>query len=158
MDWMGEYDSAGHSGGTNQHISHGTFLKTVTIMPAKTTGTNTNGDIQAALKANLASGVLPAPMRDPVEGQVNTLYMVYFPPGLIIDDGTGSKSCTGWWAYHGALSGVSGVNSGALYGVIPDFSTGRCSMGCGGNNVSSTECMTCTSAHELLEAMSDADN
>jgi hypothetical protein len=155
MDWMGEYDTAGQPNGTNQHIYHGKYLNTVMIMPATTTGKITDSDIQSELTMNIMSGVLPTPQADPVEGHVNTLYAVYFPPNLSIDDGTGSVSCGSWCAYHGSIT-YTGLTSGVPYSVIPDFSTGGCASGCGGNTP--TEGMTCTSAHEMLESVSDTDN
>jgi hypothetical protein len=155
MDWMGEYDTVGQTNGTKQHVYHGKYLETVTITPAKVTGTITDSDIQNELTMHIMSGLLPTPQADPVEGHVNTIYAVYFPPGLTIDDGTGSKSCGSWCAYHGSIT-YTGLTSGVPYSVIPDFSKGGCSSGCGGN--SPTEGMTCTSAHEMLEAVSDPDN
>ncbi|HEY8039942.1 MAG TPA: hypothetical protein VIF15_09125 [Polyangiaceae bacterium] len=155
MDWMGEYDTAGKSGGTNQHVNRGTFLKTVTITPANTATSLVDTDIQTELSAQITSGVLPKPVID-AEGAVNTLYMVHFPPGTSITDPANHQSCVGggFCAYHGTFS-MSGVATGVPYGVMPDFSQ-DCASGCGDG---STEAVNLgeVGSHEVAEAITDTE-
>ena len=161
MDWLGEYDSAGQPGpNTNQHIGHGTpsAVKAVTINPSVTTGIVTDGQIHAELQKQVAAGVLPKPTADPVEGHVNTLYAIYFPPGLTIQDGSGGLSCQSYCAYHGPVT-MAGAPSPAGYSVIPDM-TGVCHRADGTmcHSAIPLERFTAVSSHELAEVVTDIDN
>lgn len=145
------------SGGTNQTIGNGTFDGLFQIVPApgNNGSTITDTQIQAELLAQITAGHLPAPILD-AAGNVNTLYMIFFPPGKTITQG-GSSSCVpgGFCAYHGTTSTT--LNSkNLLYGVHPDMQSGLCSTGgCGNGGVFGN--YTSVTSHELTEAITDAD-
>jgi len=145
------------SGGTGQTFGNGTFGGLFQIVPSAANNGSTIDDtnIQAELLAQINAGHLPAPVLDS-QGNPNTLYMIYFPPGKTITQG-GSSSCVagGFCAYHGTTS--STLNSKhVLYGVMPDMQAGSgCSTGCGSSTVFNN--YTSVTSHELVEAMTDAD-
>jgi hypothetical protein len=145
------------SGGTNQVMTNGTFDGLFQIVPSSANNGSTIDDtnIQAELLAQISAGHLPAPVLDSA-GNVNTLYMIYFPPGKTITQG-GSSSCVagGFCAYHGTTSNT--LNSKhILYGVLPDMQAGSgCSSGCGTSTVFGN--YTSVTSHELTEAITDAD-
>jgi len=145
------------SGGTNQTIGNGTFDGLFQIVPAagNNGSTITDAQIQSELLAQITAGHLPAPILD-AAGNVNTLYMIFFPPGKTITQG-GSSSCVagGFCAYHGTTSTLlNGKN--VLYGVMPDMQSGLCSTGgCGNAGVFGN--YTSVTSHELTEAITDAD-
>jgi hypothetical protein len=145
------------SGGTNQVIGNGTFDGLFQIVPSSGNNGSTISDtqIQSELLAQITAGHLPAPILD-AAGNVNTLYMIYFPPGKTITQG-GSSSCVGggFCAYHGTTS--STLNSKhILYGVLPDMQPGSgCATGCGTSSTFGN--YTSVTSHELTEAITDAD-
>src|SRR6267142_1210853 len=145
------------SGGTNQIIGAGTFAGQFAIVPAagNNGSTITDTQIQSELLSQITAGHLPAPVLD-AAGNVNTLYMIFFPPGKTITQG-GSNSCQagGFCAYHGTTSTLlNGKN--VLYGVHPDMQSGLCSTGgCGNGGVFGN--YTSVTSHELTEAITDAD-
>jgi len=145
------------SGGTNQTIGNGTFDGLFQIVPSAGNNGSTISDtqIQSELLAQITAGHLPAPVLD-AAGNVNTLYMIFFPPGKTITQG-GSSSCQpgGFCAYHGTTSSLlNGKN--VLYGVMPDMQSGLCSTGgCGNGGVFGN--YTSVTSHELTEAITDAD-
>jgi hypothetical protein len=162
MDWLGEYDTKGvqtydGKAGTSQHIGHGTFLKTVTITPSSTKTTVTDSQIGQELAAQISAGTLPAPSVDK-EGGVNTLYMVYFPPGVVIEDSQGGVSCNGgggqqvFCGYHSAYSDTVG---NVPYAVIPDLSSNACVQGCGAGNA--MDDYGIAASHEMVEAITDTE-
>src|SRR4029077_20947857 len=65
-----------------------------------------------------------------------------------LDPATQSCVAGGFCAYHS--------NTGSLlpYGVMPDFSTGGCSLDCGGG--STLRIATGVSSHEMAEALTDS--
>jgi hypothetical protein len=144
------------SGGTGQVFGNGTFGGLFQIVPSAANNGSTIDDtqIQAELLAQINGGHLPAPVLD-AQGQPNTLYMIYFPPGKTITQG-GSSSCVGggFCAFHGTTS--STLNSKhVLYGVMPDMQAGSgCATGCGTSSVFGN--YTSVTSHELVEAMTDA--
>ncbi len=145
------------SGGTNQTIGNGTFDGLFQIVPSAANNGSTIDDtnIQAELLAQISAGHLPAPVLD-AAGNVNTLYMIFFPPGKTITQG-GSSSCVagGFCAYHGTTSSTLSAKH-VLYGVMPDMQAGSgCSTGCGSSTVFNN--YTSVTSHELAEAMTDAD-
>jgi len=145
------------SGGTNQTIGNGTFDGLFQIVPSAANNGSTIDDtqIQAELLAQINAGHLPAPVLD-AAGNVNTLYMIFFPPGKTITQG-GSSSCVGggFCAYHGTTSNTLNSNH-VLYGVMPDMQAGSgCSTGCGSSSVFGN--YTSVTSHELAEAITDAD-
>lgn len=144
------------SGGTDQIIGNGTFGGIFQITPSAGNNGSTIDDsnIQAELLAQINAGHLPAPGLD-AAGNVNTIYMIYFPPGKTITD-QGFTSCIagGFCAYHSTTSNT--LNSKhLLYGVLPDFQTGGCSTGCGASSVFGN--YTTVTSHELSETITDAD-
>src|SRR5579864_8306289 len=145
------------TGGTNQTIGNGTFDGLFQIVPAPGNdgSTITDTQIQAELLAQITAGHLPAPILD-AAGNVNTLYMIFFPPGKTITQG-GSSSCVagGFCAYHGTTSTtLNGKN--LLYGVMPDMQPGSgCATGCGTSTTFGN--YTSVTSHELTEAITDAD-
>src|SRR5947209_6734634 len=145
------------SGGTNQVIGNGTFDGLFQIVPSSANNGSTIDDtnIQSELLAQINGGHLPAPLTD-AAGNVNTLYMIYFPPGKTITQG-GSSSCVGggFCAYHGTTSSTLNARH-ILYGVLPDMQAGSgCSTGCGSSTVFNN--YTSVTSHELTEAITDAD-
>ena len=151
-----QYDTPA-SGGTNQTIGNGTFDGLFQIVPApgNNGSTITDTQIQAELLAQINAGHLPAPVLD-AAGNVNTLYMIFFPPGKTITQG-GSSSCVpgGFCAYHGTTSTLLNGHN-VLYGVHPDMQSGLCSTGgCGNAGVFGN--YTSVTSHELTEAITDAD-
>src|SRR5579883_3431932 len=114
-----------------------------------------DSQIQAELLAQINAGHLPAPLLDS-QGNMNTIYMIYFPPGVTITQG-GSSSCVGggFCAYHGTTSSTFNSQN-VLYGVLPDMQAGSgCSSGCGNSSVFGN--YTSVTSHELTEAITDAD-
>jgi uncharacterized membrane protein len=150
-----QYDTPA-SGGTGQTIGNGTFDGLFQIVPSPGNDGATIDDtqIQAELLAQISAGHLPGPLLD-AAGNVNTLYMIYFPPGKTITL-SGSQSCVagGFCAYHGTTSNTFEMKN-LLYGVLPDLQAGSCSVGCGTSSVFGN--YTSVSSHELTEAITDAD-
>ena len=146
------------SGGTNQIIGHGTFDGLFQIVPSAFNNRSTIADsnIQAELLAQINAGHLPAPLLD-AAGNVNTIYIIYFPPGKTILDPQGNTSCVagGFCADHGTTSNTRNSKH-LLYGVMPDMQAGSgCSSGCGTSSVFGN--YTSVTSHELSETITDAD-
>jgi hypothetical protein len=144
------------SGGTNQGIVNGTFDGLFTINPSAGNNGSTINDsnIQAELLAQINAGQLPAPVLGG-QGNVNTIYMIYFPPGKTIISVQGQTSCVDFCAYHSTTSNT--LNSKhLLYGVIPDLKLGSaCSGRCGTSSVFDNYTMV-TSA-TLSDTITDPD-
>jgi MYXO-CTERM domain-containing protein len=156
MDLLAEYGTIGHAGGTNQAIGRGTAGPGVVITPSLrgTTINDANSQIATEIERQITAGHLPAPERD-TQGNPNTIYVVFFPPGTTINDGSGN-SCSAFCAYHGA----GGQNSDIIYAVIPDMGSGSgcnkgCSDACTTDNVGVS---TGSVSHELAEAITDPVN
>jgi hypothetical protein len=137
-DQLAQYSTNGITGvngkpGTNQTIVRGSLHGKYTITPNNTSKTLTDGDVQAELEAQIASGALPS-------ADLNTLYMTYFPAGITITL-DGAKSCVAFGAYHEAVSSKV-TKSNIFYGVMPDCN--------GGFNY-----ITMVSSHEFAEAVTD---
>ncbi len=129
LDWLGEYDTVGLDGGSNQRIRRGSFAGAVTITPSNVKTTITVAEVSAELQAQIASKVLPAPEVD-AQGNANTLFAVDFPQGITLDDGTGNKSCAVFCSIAGSIpSGSTRVP----FLAVP-YLNGACAGGCGGNN------------------------
>jgi len=144
FDWLSEYDTFGLNGqdglrGSGQRIGRGTFGGTTTITPALTATSITNDQIATELAAQLAAGHLPAPVTD-AAGNVNSIYMIDFPPGVSISLGT-DKSCSTFGAYHYT---IVYAGKSVPYGVHPD---------CGYSFTTSTS----IHSHELIEAVTDME-
>jgi hypothetical protein len=104
------------------------------------------------------------------QGNSNTLYVIFFPTGVVITDSQNSKSCTDFCGYHG--SGTSGSTT-YLYAVIPDLSqvqtyalpdggsvTEPCGYGCAYDAPAKPEedWFNPTMSHEIGEAVTDPVN
>ena len=162
FDMLSEYSTTGvkavgGTAGTNQFIGHGFFDGQFTITPATANNgaTITDNQIQAELLSQVNAGNLPAPIID-AQGNSNTLYMIFFPPGKSINDGT-SNSCVkgGFCAYHNSTSASFGTHR-LYYGVMPDLQPpSGCALGCGSGTT--FDMATNVTSHELSEAVTDAD-
>jgi hypothetical protein len=157
IDLLRQY-STDISGGTNQIIGNGTFDGLFQIIPSAANNGSTINDsnIQAELLAQINAGHLPGVVLD-AAGNVNTIYMIYFPPGKTIIDSQGHHSCVagGFCAYHGTTSNTLSSKH-LFYGVLPDMQAGSgCSTGCGTSSVFGN--YTSVTSHELSETITDAD-
>src|SRR4029077_2260268 len=113
----------------------------------------TDSQIQDELVNQLPN--LPAPVTD-ATGNFNTLYLIYFPPGVHISV-SNSDSCVGggFCAYHSSL--VSPLEPKLPYGVFPDFGpTSGCSTG-GCGQSTPFDNLTSATSHEIAEAVTDVD-
>jgi len=161
LDWLGEYDTEGSvvapvgaGGGTHQHVGRGTYLTTVALAPSAGSGDLLDADVRTELARDIASGLLPRPVVD-AEGGVDTLYVVYLPPGASLEGpGAAGISCVNYCAYHDTLT-IGGVDPGVPYAVIPDMTTGACTEGCGTG--STLDLYAQNSSHELVEAITDPE-
>ena len=160
FDLLSEYTTnvtpIGGGTGTNQSIGRGSYGGEFTISPSVCNVTPcvvTDAQVQAEVLSQINAAHLPTPALD-ANGNVNTLYMIYFPPDVTIDLGS-SVSCVQFCAYHGTTSNT--FNSKNLaYGVMPDFAApSGCSVGCGGGN--EFQNITSVSSHEMAETVTDID-
>ncbi len=137
FDWLKEYNSPATTIGRGSYI--GSFVDDVAIPQSSQIE---DADIQTELSNLIAKNKVPQP-------DANTLYMVYFPPGLNIDQG-GQGSCQVFCAYHNTF-----MNNGTQiqYGVIPDQG-GNCAGGCGGDPDQFNN-ETSVSSHEMTESVTD---
>ncbi len=160
FDLLSEYASTvptvGGGAGTGQSIGRGTYGGSFTIAPSicnKTPCTVTDGLLQSELISQISDAHLPPPELD-ADGNVNTLYMIYFPPGVTIRQ-VSATSCVVFCAYHGT-TGTTFNSKNLAYGVMPDFGpTSGCSSGCG--NGSEFQNVTSVSSHEMAETVTDVD-
>jgi hypothetical protein len=162
FDLVSEYSTSltpvGGGTGTNQSIGRGGYGGAYVIAPAfcaTAPCTVTDTQIKAELLNQVAAGNLPPPALD-ANGNVNTLYLTYFPHGVTITQG-GSASCAagGFCAYHGTTSNTFNSKH-LLYGVVPDFGAGSgCDTGCGAGT--EFQNITSVSSHEMIETVTDAD-
>jgi len=157
MDLLSEYSTVGLSSGTSQAIGHGTVKGTYSITPTKANSGTSLADsmIQGELVYQIVQGNLPAPTFD-AQNHLNTIYMIYFPPGVVIT-GTNGTSCVDFCGYHSVTVNANlYMNRSLYYGIFPDFgpNTG-CYAGCGGAP-SEFDKMTSVSTHELAETVTDA--
>src|SRR5438270_298649 len=161
-DLLSEYATnvspVGGGSGTSQSIGRGSSGGTFTISPSTCNdGTSCTIDdtaIQTELLDQINAGHLPAPELDN-HGNVNTLYMIYFPLNVTITQG-GSQSCVVFCTYHGNTS-LQFKLKNLEYGVFPDMGpSSSCFGGCGAdpNYLNDT---TSVSSHELAEAVTDAE-
>jgi hypothetical protein len=158
FDWLQEYDTIGLDGqdmlpGSNQHIGRGTFSEAITITPMNGSTSLLDSDVQTELVGQINAGTLPAPATDG-HGNVNTLYMIEFPPGYVIELG-GKYNCSSYCGYHYTISytGVSGTDPplSLPYAVMPDIGA------CGGSCGSGFDEVTSIHTHELIEAVTDTE-
>lgn len=130
LDQLSEYDTGAYS------IGHGSLAGTATITSADPPGTVDDSAIQAFLQAQIAAKTLPAPT-------ANTLYFVYFAPGVAVNMGSG-QSCQTFCGYHDSINGQ------IFYGVMPYPGCSGCLGG-----MADLDALTSTSSHELCEAITD---
>ncbi|BDG01401.1 lipid A deacylase LpxR family protein [Anaeromyxobacter oryzae] len=155
LDGLSQYDTtrtaSGGGPGTDQHIGRGRLVGRVGIVPAPASaGARIDDtDIVEELAAQLDAGTLPAPEVD-AAGNVDTLYMLYFPAGKTITLGD-QVGCRTLCAYHGSFR-WSGRD--VYYAVMPDMSAGSgCDLGCGDDTPFRNA--TSVASHELAEAITD---
>jgi len=157
LDMLNEYDTVGLNGladgqpGSNQLIGRGTVIGPYTITPSTNATTIDDTQIQAELQAQIAAHNLSDPATDG-SGNVNTLYMVYFPLGYTITL-QGLSSCQRFCGYHGTYVNN---NLSIPYGVMPDLSAPGCNGGCGGGPTVFQN-LTSVSSHELAESITDTE-
>src|SRR5258708_2134649 len=131
IDQLAEYSTQ------TQTIGHGSRIGTATVTTPDPGQSVTDADIQNMLQNQIANNTaFPQP-------GANTLYFVYFPSGVTVDQG-GSSSCQAFCGYH------DNINGQIFYAVepYPDCS------GCTGN-LAVLDALTNTSSHELCEAITD---
>jgi ABC-type phosphate transport system substrate-binding protein len=153
FDWLSEYGTVGLNGqdglaGSGQTIGRGSFAGQIQITPAPGNDGATIDDtnIEAELSAQISAGHLPAPTQ-------NRVYSVYFPANKTITfqgDSSGVKFC----AYHSSAP-ANGAIPEFYYSVLPDFTTGGMTTGCGPGTRFQNE--TSVSSHELVEAVTDPE-
>jgi hypothetical protein len=140
MTMLAEYNQTGNTIGT------GSFTGSYVDMdaPVPPSGTNLmNEEIQAELGRLIDLGKIPA-------NDGKNIFMVFFPPGVVIDQGNGQLSCQYFCAYHSAFT-RNGSN--VFYGVMPDHYGGGCDQGCGTADPLSN--LYRSTSHELTEAITD---
>jgi uncharacterized repeat protein (TIGR01451 family) len=157
-DLLTEYSTVGLTApSTNQAINHGQFdgkfSITPSLCPGPTACSLTDAQIQAELATQISNAHLPQPVSDG-QGTIDTLYMIYFPPGVSISLG-GLDSCVngGFCAYH---SNTPNANASLRipYGVLPDFAPpSGCSVGCGLGSLFQN--VTAVTSHEMAETVTD---
>jgi hypothetical protein len=140
FDWLTEYNTP------TQSIGRGSLGNTTTITPSNGSAVVTNTDIATELASQIQAGHLAQP-----DG--NALYMVYFPPSVVIQLDAADYSCVQFCAYHNTARAGS---TEFYYGVMPDLSVGGCSVGCGGS-AQTFDNLTSVSSHELIESITDAE-
>jgi hypothetical protein len=148
MDWLREYDVP------PQTIVRGSFAGAfVDASPPSSTTVDEVQDIQPELARLVDAGLVPPP-------DANTLYMIHFPPGVIITQ-AGDPSCNGqgnnsWCAFHGNIQHGAAM---LRYGVIPDMSDSGCASGCNiGNSSDPFIATTGSASHEMMETITDPDD
>ena len=142
----GNANAGSHAGqpGTNQDIGYGSFTGSFNLGQSAASPV-ADSAIQTALTTAFDHHTLPAP-------DANTIYMIQFPPGMIIIDPSVHQSCqTGsFCAYHYKTT-YNGQP--VLYGVLPDMSQG-CKTGCG-SDPSYFNNGTAVASHELIEVVTN---
>jgi hypothetical protein len=156
VDWLSEYDTAGHAAPTsNQVIGRGAFVNQYVITPSTSASKVDDTTIQAEIAAQIAAGNLPAPTTD-ASGNTNTYYAVFFPHGTsITQSGSGSCVSGGFCAYHGTVAASKNIRE-FFYGVHPDMQAGSgCDTGCGASTPFGN--YTSVASHEMVETITDAE-
>ena len=128
-------------------VGRGTATKGV-VDPVKISPGSVISDasIQASLKADIKSGLLPAP-------DSNRLYVVYVEPDVAVKlAGSQGSTQLGVLGYHGAFAGPGGT--AIRYAVIayPGGAARNSSMG-----TAPLDQLTAVASHELSEAVTDPD-
>lgn|SRR5581483_3257601 len=133
MDLLAEYSVADQTIGQGSRIGSATLVDSE---PGDGSGSVSDEEIRAALRAWIDAGTISAPTSD-------TLYFVYLPPGVTSTLG-GQGSCTTYCGYHNADGDV-------FYAVEPYLDCGGCDF----TGVSVLANLTKVSSHELCEAVTD---
>jgi hypothetical protein len=131
IDQLAEYNVAKYK------ITHGKRTGT-TVLTSPALGTSVQDSaIQKMLQDEIASGgAFP-------KASANTLYFIYFPPGVKVVQG-GAGSCTSFCGYH------NDVNGTIFYAVMPYPGCSGCIGG-----LQPIDALTSTSSHELCESITD---
>jgi hypothetical protein len=151
FDILNEFDTP------SQLIGRGSLEGNIRITPSNTKTSLTDVDIGNELGNQIRAKILPAP-------DSNTMYMVYFPPGVSINNVPGcGSSCVagGFCGCHKSTTqtinppvGDGGSQSVTFpFGIMPDFSSGACSQGCGSGTLFQNT--TLVTSHELAETVTD---
>lgn len=131
IDQLSEYNVPGYS------IQHGKRTGT-TLLTSPALGSSVQDSaIQKMLQTQIASNSsFPQP-------SPNTLYFLYFPPGVKVIQG-GAGSCTAFCGYH------NDINGEIFYAAMPYPGCSGCVGG-----LQPFDALTSTSSHELCEAITD---
>lgn len=131
IDQLAEYNVSGYS------IKLGRRTGT-TLLTSPALGSSVHDSaIQKMLQSEIGSNsAFPQP-------SPNTLYFVYFPPGVKVIQG-GAGSCTAFCGYH------NDINSEIFYAAMPYPGCSGCVGG-----MQPIDALTSTSSHELCEAITD---
>ncbi len=106
----------------------------------------TDASIQARLKSEISSGLVPAP-------DANRLYVVYVEPNVAVNLGSGQGTTQqGILGYHGAFAGANGATIRYAVVAYPGGAAGNSSLG-----TSAVDQLTSVASHELAEAVTDPD-
>jgi hypothetical protein len=131
IDQLAEYSTQTYT------IGHGTRIGTTTVTTPDTGQSVTDTDIQNMLQNQIATNTsFPQP-------GANTLYFVYLPTGVTVEQG-GSSSCQSFCGYHDSINGQ------IFYAVEPYPDCAGCT-----GNLAVFDALTNTSSHELCEAITD---
>jgi hypothetical protein len=154
LDWLSEYNTPTQSIGRGSRSG-----PSITFTPANQSTTLSDADIAAELAFQINTNPsIPAP-------DTNTLYALAFPPGItIIGPGGTMQLCKAPpppsetpCAYHAnSLQTIHGQSQTIWYSIMPDFSTGGCSGGCGLQTMFDN--FTTVASHELVEAITDPNS
>ncbi|HEY3706606.1 MAG TPA: hypothetical protein VGL22_16205 [Terracidiphilus sp.] len=150
----------GDKGGLLQSVGAGSATAGITLKPTKCPEgspagcTLTDADLQAELARQINQDVLPVPSVA-YDGQMRTIYMVYFPAGVTLADASIGTSCVDFCAYHNAATvHLASRQQNLLYDALMDTYSGGCSIGCGASTTGLGN-LTSTSVHELAETVTD---
>ena len=140
LDWLNQYHTP------QQSIARGSFGGSFTITPHNVAAQMTNNDVAAEIEAQVDGGALPIPDAD-------SLYMVYFPKGIVLTLDNGMASCQSWCGDHEGFHSKKYGN--IAYAMMPDLSAGTgCDYGCS-IGTTTFDSMTVISSHEMTEAVTD---
>jgi len=132
IDQLSEYNVP------NFKITHGQRTGTTVLTSPVLKNSVNDSTIQHTLQHEISTNSgFPQP-------SPNTLYFLYFPPGVKIIQG-GAGSCTAFCGYHNDISGQ------IFYAAMPFPGCAGCTGG-----LQPIDALTSTSSHELCEAITDA--
>jgi hypothetical protein len=148
LDMLGEYYAWIAS---KAPIGRGTTNPAVVLVPNNNNKVLSETDVENELNTQIANGVLWFP-----EDQ-NTMYMVFFPPGITVTGSSCGTSCVDYCGCHlWNSTSILGSYAGYSWGIIPDFgNTSGCRTGCGTSGMLPN--MEWVTSHELAEAVTDPD-